>query len=339
MYIARSVASGIRLRRTYTHYHQMPRLSGEAQKFYFAAYSEKEYFDRNDDNDKFHDREMPTNFDDDNVQERGDELDNGDLLDGSRDGDSDDSLGSDDDSDEEELQESEDDSDKEELQESDDASDYDDIPTSDDSPPAPSFHHRPDHDVESFFWVLLATLLRARPKKWKPDPHRKFFWNAYDMFLRHSVEAGKVDDSRAELLSYEADDFKKALHPKLQDLAPMLGKMAQQVYPEYGFMDPPPALDHLHEAMRRLLLEQIVQMQNAKNPIPLTAGSLRPLRMKKPIRKRVEQPDFGGTSAAGDTPSTRGTKRKSGNQKKGGLKKKVKRTYGDKDGRLRHVDA
>ena len=276
MYIARSVASGIRLRRTYTHYHQMPRLSGEAQKFYFAAYSEKEYFDRNDDNDKFHDREMPTNFDDDNVQERGDELDNGDLLDGSRDGDSDDSLGSDDDSDEEELQERN------------DASDHDDMSTGDDSTPAQPFHHRPDHDVESFFWVLLAILLRAKPNNSNRDPRRKHFWDAYNMFLRHSIEEGKDTDSRSELLSYGVRAFAKALHPKLQDLAPMLAKMAEQIFPEYGFMDPPPALDHLHEAMRRLLLEQIVKMQKANNPIPLTAGSLRPLRKTRPTRKQVE---------------------------------------------------
>ena len=60
------------------------------------------------------------------------------------------------------------------------------------------------------------------------------------------------------------------------------------------------ALDHLHVVMRRLLLEQIVKMED---PIELTAGCLRPLEDEE-----VSQPN----QLSEDTTGSRGsTKRKS----------------------------
>lgn len=44
--------------------------------------------------------------------------------------------------------------------------------------------------------------------------------------------------------------------------------------PEYGFLDPPPPEDHLHEAIQRLLLNQI---HNMKEDIKLNTDKLRTL--------------------------------------------------------------
>ncbi len=61
----------------------------------------------------------------------------------------------------------------------------------------------------------------------------------------------------------------------------MLRNMARQISPEYGYLDPPPVREHLHEAMRRSLLEEIVRMTLKGEEIPLEVGNLRPLRPKE----------------------------------------------------------
>ncbi|KAJ3478142.1 hypothetical protein NLI96_g9971 [Meripilus lineatus] len=141
----------------------------------------------------------------------------------------------------------------------------------------PAYFHRPDHDVESIFWVLLSSLLHAQPKE--IDPHAKVNLRAYqeasDMLDRHVIEADAENDGRDRLLTFSDVKFERALHPQLRSLAEMLHLMMYQIRPEYAFLDPPPAADHLHEAMRRLLLEQIVKMQASGDSIPLIPGCSR----------------------------------------------------------------
>jgi hypothetical protein len=57
--------------------------------------------------------------------------------------------------------------------------------------------------------------------------------------------------------------------------------MAQQILLEYSFLSPEPPGEHLHEAMRRILLQQIVDMgENAipldpeKGRVPITEGKV-----------------------------------------------------------------
>lgn len=286
MYIARSVASGLLLEPGCAPYPQMPLLSLRAQKYYFMAYAKKEYLDRNDKKDTCHGYVIPAESKDSNILGSGDVLDSDDIL------------------------TSDNDADGNSAQAKNRGRDIGGLSDA----AEPSFHHRPDHDVESFFWVLLATLLQAQPKYSEDDTHLADYWDAYDMFSRHSIQDGRENDSRTELLSYRERQFKHALHPKLHNLAPMLSEMAKQVAPEYGYMDPPPALDHLHEAMRRLLLEQIVQMEHAHNPIELLPGYMRPLK----------DPKEGDSQPA----SSRGNKRKSGTDWEKNSSKRVKYGYG-----------
>ena len=135
------------------------------------------------------------------------------------------------------------------------------------------FGHRPDHDVESIYWVLLATLLRAEPRDPLPDPNLTTYWKLYNIFLTHTIERGAPWDSRSLLLGLTDNTIRLALDPRLSSLAPMLTEMARQVRPEYAYLQP--AQEHLHEAMRRLLLRQIVEM--GEDAIPLKVGYVRSL--------------------------------------------------------------
>ena len=200
------------------------------------------------------------------------------------------------------------------------------------SPNKPAFFHRPDHDVESFYWVLVATLLRARPKaEFKDHKNLTGYWDFYGGFLQHSIEEGKKNDTRSFILTCDAEQLEDALHPKLKGLVFMLRSMAAQIAPEYGYLEPEPAFDHLHEAMRRLLLEQIVKMEN--DPIDLEAGTSRPLR-DEVVPQPSQQPPLQARM------STRASmKRKSEPQSQEVvIVKKTRSGYKDSDNRARHVE-
>ena len=88
-------------------------------------------------------------------------------------------------------------------------------------------------------------------------------------------------------------------------------KMGAQIYPEYGWFSPPPVDDHLHEAMRRLLLEQILKMQ--EDPIHLQDEETRPL-----------EPDTEEESIEVPEGMALGSKRKQGAQGGAGKSKRSK---------------
>jgi hypothetical protein len=137
---------------------------------------------------------------------------------------------------------------------------------------ANSFLHRPSHDVESIFWTLFSTIIRVCPVDGdEQDTHFKFHQaiNTLDM---HVIDINQID-GRAEFLGWSEESFGSALHPNLAGLASMMQQMSAQIQPEYARLSPSPKIDHLHEAMRRLLLQQIVKMRD--NPIPLDPNKYR----------------------------------------------------------------
>ena len=131
----------------------------------------------------------------------------------------------------------------------------------------PKFYHRPDHDVESIFWVLLFTLITARPKGTTPDGPPQAFATAMKWFRTHKVEKESWYDSREPFLRLGRKRWTEMFHPKLASVADMMQQLSLQVQPEYGLLNPPPAEDHLHEAFRRILLSHILSMED---DIPLT---------------------------------------------------------------------
>ena len=132
----------------------------------------------------------------------------------------------------------------------------------------PQFTHRPDHDMESLFWVLLVTLTLAKPLG-EPDKVTSQCSSAWKILTNHVIDNDEdSEDFRNIILTTSKHAWKHILHPKLTSLTEMMHKLAHQVRPEYGLLESEPKRDHLHEAFRRILLEQILSMDD--DPIPLT---------------------------------------------------------------------
>ncbi|KAI0072547.1 hypothetical protein K474DRAFT_1667686 [Panus rudis PR-1116 ss-1] len=169
-------------------------------------------------------------------------------------------------------------------------------------PPAPSkpFCHRMDHDAESMFWVLFRCLLLARPLSVPEEEDTNVNTTAWQEFSRHTISHNNGNDSRAAFMTWDVAMFEKSLHPKLAHVAELLRELMVQVRPEYGYLDPPPPQEHLHEAMRRLLLEAIVRIHdNPEEDVELDPNRGRRLSEAKPApaptvtkRKAEDQPDY-----------------------------------------------
>lgn len=141
---------------------------------------------------------------------------------------------------------------------------------------APDFFHRPDHDVESIFWVLFLTLIRAQPCITSTEIDLRPYWKTDEIFRNHIIDDDDQSDTRDVLFDRDIGDIQAILDPQLAALSQMLVDMGEQIMPEYSYLYPPPARDHLHEAMRRLLLEQLAGM---KDEIALQPGVPRPPRL------------------------------------------------------------
>lgn len=182
---------------------------------------------------------------------------------------------------------------------------------------SPEFHHRPEHDVESIFWVLVYTLIQANPRRSKKrvdKTSRSAYWQALGQFQNHTIHDNAIGDNRDIILRAAPETLEAMLHPELRSLSGMLVEMIAHINPEYGYL--PNTIDesHLHEAMRRILLEQIVRMK--EKPIPLRPGEPRPgpppktesqvqsqdrPEAKRPSKKRTREAEV----AAGDTANKR----------------------------------
>ncbi|KAI0079457.1 hypothetical protein K474DRAFT_621111 [Panus rudis PR-1116 ss-1] len=150
-----------------------------------------------------------------------------------------------------------------------------DTPTS--SQPQFIFYHRMDHDAESLFWVLFHSLIRAQPQG-EPEQQSPALSAAWQKFAQHAiVDCKEVEDSRNGFFLWSEQMCRNHLHPKLAHIAPFLAKMIEQVRPEYGYLDPPPCQEHLHEAMRRLLLDAIVEITENKSDVALDPDHQRPV--------------------------------------------------------------
>lgn len=170
----------------------------------------------------------------------------------------------------------------------------------------PPFYHKPAHDVESVFWVLIRTLLRVVPagSDIESSAPSNTFKMAYECLDRHSIvqqrEHAAIQDSQTPILGYRDTVLQGVLPLQLGSLAPLLEAMIDQVRPEYAYLQPPPAEDHLHEAFQRLLLEHIVSMDD---PVPLDPELLRPIDVpsQKPQAAPQRRPDTSEDSKVGST--------------------------------------
>ncbi|KAL4245119.1 hypothetical protein ABKN59_009861 [Abortiporus biennis] len=123
-----------------------------------------------------------------------------------------------------------------------------------------TFYHQPRHDVESVYWLLLATFLRVRPSREISDDKDAYL--KFNKYCQRLMDRGKGGEDTAKYFMHlSTTNFEEMLHPSLRPLARMLNDLTAQVSPEYAYLTPSPPEDHLHEAFRRILLQQIVDMQ------------------------------------------------------------------------------
>ncbi|QRV77335.1 hypothetical protein RhiJN_05350 [Ceratobasidium sp. AG-Ba] len=136
--------------------------------------------------------------------------------------------------------------------------------------PNPTFVHQLFHDAESTFWVIAWTLARSAGENYQQEST----WNAdckkFVDTMREQYPASDNVDKRLALPSSESK-WRSILHEDLQCLAPMLSRMFSYVRPEWAYrneLDP----EHVHEAIMRLLLSEIVRLEENNADIPLAVG-------------------------------------------------------------------
>ncbi|CUA68632.1 Patatin-like phospholipase domain-containing protein 7 [Rhizoctonia solani] len=135
--------------------------------------------------------------------------------------------------------------------------------------PEAKFAHQLFHDAESTFWVIVWTLVRSTSGNREEKPHTKEYSDFYHTMCRHYPQPGEEDD-RGSVLRKSLKYWTSLLHPGLKKMAPMLRGMIFYVWPEWGLsqaFDP----EHVHEALMRLLLVEIIKLDS--NDIVLDIGA------------------------------------------------------------------
>ncbi len=140
------------------------------------------------------------------------------------------------------------------------------------------FRHLPRHDVESVFWILVILLLRAKPLGYSkevetPSIAQDMWAHLHGHIINNEGRSYSGTAAYRELIfSWNRAKWESALHPGLASLAPFLEAVASQVRPEYSLLSVAPPEEHLHEAVRRLLLQKITDMDDKHEVIPLDCG-------------------------------------------------------------------
>ncbi|CAE7061984.1 unnamed protein product [Rhizoctonia solani] len=140
------------------------------------------------------------------------------------------------------------------------------------------FAHRLFHDAESTFWVIAWTLTRSIKdgSEQQTNPSPRFIHFFHTMSRHYPIP--QIDDSRELPSLARKAGWEDILHPDLSMLAPMLAKMYHYIRPEWAYWpDLNPA--HVHEALMRLLLAQILTTSGevminigGRNPPPALPG-------------------------------------------------------------------
>ncbi|CAE6438715.1 unnamed protein product [Rhizoctonia solani] len=147
--------------------------------------------------------------------------------------------------------------------------------------PASKFTHQLFHDAESTFWVIAWTLARSTATEHreepKPDPN---FSRFYHSMQNHFPVPGDEGSDLRTNFRRGSDYWKSILHPDLKSMTAMMTEMFSYIKPEWAHL---PQLDpeHAHEALMRLLLAEIVRIDENKADIPLFVGA-RPIPRPPP---------------------------------------------------------
>ncbi|KAG9099465.1 hypothetical protein FS749_001211 [Ceratobasidium sp. UAMH 11750] len=136
--------------------------------------------------------------------------------------------------------------------------------------PKVTFRHQLFHDAESTFWVIARVLARSARQGYQSETQWTRECETFTIAMTEHYPMGPKPDGRFGTSTSE-DDWKAILHSDLAGLASMLSHMHKYVRPEWAFrpdLDP----EHVHEALMRLLLAEIVRVDESGKDIPLAVG-------------------------------------------------------------------
>ncbi|CCO34138.1 hypothetical protein BN14_08230 [Rhizoctonia solani AG-1 IB] len=142
-------------------------------------------------------------------------------------------------------------------------------PTSD---PGVAFVHQLFHDAESTFWLIAWLMARSAGPDYEPEEEWSHEFSIFISALGNHYPSLDRPDSRVAL-DPSLKSWSKILHPDLASLATMLSQMHEYIEPEWAYRDGLDA-EHAHEALMRLLLTEIVRIEDhPENDIPLIIGT------------------------------------------------------------------
>ncbi|KAG8739141.1 hypothetical protein FRC10_006111 [Ceratobasidium sp. 414] len=140
------------------------------------------------------------------------------------------------------------------------------------TPPEVEHKHQLFHDAESTFWVIAWVLARSAPTDYKKETQWPVKLGAFVRAMEtHEPGVNYSTDSRAEAV-HGLKGWKDVLHPSLASVATMLHQMRRYVRPEWQYR-PELDVEHVHEALMRLLVTEIVRIEDSGADVELIIGA------------------------------------------------------------------
>ncbi|KAM5545914.1 hypothetical protein V8D89_000040 [Ganoderma adspersum] len=144
--------------------------------------------------------------------------------------------------------------------------------------------HRPEHDVESIFWIMLYVLLLVKPKDGEAakyaSPAFGQIWGPLSSCSISGPALGE-EDSRNVIFERRISTWMDAFDGSMRDVGNMLCRIARQIKTEWALWEgSATAPDHLHEAVQRIILQYLVD--HREDDVVLLPGQTRPTKERPP---------------------------------------------------------
>ncbi|KAJ8703510.1 hypothetical protein PTI98_002128 [Pleurotus ostreatus] len=156
------------------------------------------------------------------------------------------------------------------------------------------FEHQPFHDAESVYWCIAAFVLLAKPLKNDADEGQNELTKIWAFMAEHEVgSVGNAADTRSALIS--GNSWAKWLHKDLSFISKLMTDLTHQIRPEWALLDPAPEPLHLHEALQRLILQNVHDWEKKRINVELDTISSRTFTPveRKPMAPVSEHPLIG----------------------------------------------
>jgi len=145
--------------------------------------------------------------------------------------------------------------------------------------------HRPRHDAESIFWIIVWGLSRIFPKPTQNPETSGFYHQFCTIMLNHQVGLCYEVLGRGVYRGLQEELWREIVHPDLNHLASMVAKMGQYLSIRWDKHEPQPdsSVDtrrvHAFQGMKALLLQEIRRMHGYSILIPFDPTPPRPAKM------------------------------------------------------------